>query len=57
MITAVIDTNVLVSAFWSFGKDTPPMRILRAMVNGVFTMLVSKGILAEYGDVLRRKNI
>ena len=34
MISAVIDTNVLVSAFWSFGKDTPPMRILRALVNG-----------------------
>ena len=55
MIAAVIDTNVLVSAFWSFGSDSPPMRILRALANGRFTPLVSDGIMAEYGEVLRRK--
>ena len=55
MISAVIDTNVLVSAFWSFGRDTPPMRILRALVDGVFIPVVSGGILEEYGQVLRRK--
>ena len=55
MMSAVIDTNVLVSAFWCFGKDTPPMRILRALVNGVFTPLVSKDMLAEYRQVLLRK--
>ena len=55
MISAVIDTNVLVSAFWSFGRDTPPMRILRALANGRFTPIVSDGIMAEYGEVLRRK--
>lgn len=55
MISAVIDTNVLVSAFWSFGKDTPPMRILRALVNGTFTAVVSGGIVEEYREVLRRK--
>lgn len=48
MISAVIDTNVLVSAFWSFGKDTPPMRILRELVNGTFTAVVSGGIVEEY---------
>ena len=55
MISAVIDTNVLVSAFWSFGKNTPPMRILRAMVRGGFTALLSEEILSEYGQVLRRR--
>lgn len=55
MISAVIDTNVLVSAFWSFGRDTPPMRILRAMANGAFAVLVSEGVLSEYGQVLRRR--
>ena len=55
MISAVIDTNVLVSAFWCFGKDTPPMRILRALVNGAFTPLISDGMMAEYRQVLSRK--
>ena len=55
MISAVIDTNVLVSAFWSFGKDAPPMRILRALVNGTFAPVVSSGIVEEYREVLGRK--
>lgn len=56
MISAVIDTNVLVSAFWSFGNDSsPPMRILRALVNGTFAPVVSSGIVEEYREVLSRK--
>lgn len=55
MIAAVIDTNVLVSAFWSFGRNTPPMRILTALVNGAFALVASDGIFEEHSQVLRRK--
>ena len=55
MVHAVIDTNVLVSAFWTFGSPSHPMRVLRALVEGKFVALVSDAIVAEYREVLSRK--
>ena len=53
-IRAVIDTNVLVSAFWSGSRDTPPFRIYNALMAGRFIPLYSEEIIAEYIDVLHR---
>ena len=53
-IKAVIDTNVLVSAFWSGDRETPPFRIYRAIMARRFIPLYSEEIIAEYADVLHR---
>ena len=56
---AVLDTNVLVSAFWS--KDGKPYaayaasRILALVQNGCVTPCFDSRIMAEYRGVLRRK--
>ena len=54
MIKAVIDTNVLVSAFWTKRQDSPTRRILRALIQGRFLALHNEEILAEYSEVLHR---
>ena len=51
---AVIDTNVLVSAFLAKRSDSPTVRILRALVDGRFTPLYASDIIAEYREVLAR---
>ena len=53
-VSAVIDTNVLVSAFWSKNRSSPPARILDALVAHTFTPLYSPEIVAEYREVLSR---
>lgn len=53
-VSAVIDTNVLVSAFWTKNRSSPPARILDALVAHVFTPLYSPEIVAEYREVLSR---
>jgi len=53
-VKAVIDTNVLVSAFWSGGRETPPFRIYQAIMARRFIPLYSEEIIAEYVDVLHR---
>ena len=54
MIRAVIDTNVLVSAFRTHNPDSPTVCVFYAMLRGEFLALHSPGILAEYEDVLHR---
>ena len=54
-IKAVIDTNVLVSAFWRDNEDSPPYRIYRAMMAHLFLPLYNDEIIAEYNDVLHRE--
>lgn len=49
---AVIDTNVLVSAL--LNQLSTPGQIISEVANGTIIPLYSKGILAEYDDVLRR---
>ena len=54
---AVIDTNVLVAALITPGKDTPPARIVRGMLRGAFPFVISDALLAEYRDVLNRAKL
>lgn len=51
---AVIDTNVLVSALLSKKDDAATVRVFRAMLQGRFTPLYHRDILAEYDEVLHR---
>lgn len=53
-IKAVIDTNVLVSAFWTSREDAPPARILRALLVGTVSAVINEEILSEYREVLHR---
>lgn len=55
MIKAVIDTNVLVSALWTKNLNSPTRRILIALLQGQFIPLHNDEILAEYSEVLRRR--
>ena len=54
MIKAVIDTNVLVSAFWTPNRLSPTVRIVDAITKDLFTPLYSSQIIAEYCEVLSR---
>lgn len=51
---AVIDTNVLVSAYWTSNPDSPPARVYRAVLSGTITALVNDEVISEYRDVLHR---
>ena len=53
-VRAVIDTNVLVSAYWTRNADSPPARVYRALLLGMVTALVNDEIISEYKDVLHR---
>ena len=55
MFYAVIDTNVLVSALLAKRSDSATVRVLNAVFSNVIIPLYTYDILAEYGDVLRRK--
>jgi putative PIN family toxin of toxin-antitoxin system len=54
MIKAVIDTNVLVSAFWTPNRQSPTVRIADAITKDLFTPLYSSQMIAEYREVLSR---
>lgn len=54
MIRAVIDTNVLVSAFWTRNRLSPTVRIVQAMANGGFTPVYAPEMISEYREVLSR---
>ena len=53
-IKAVIDTNVLVSSFISKNTNSPTVRIIKAIIEDVFTPVYSDDILSEYEEVLGR---
>ena len=53
MIRAVIDPNVLISAFIS-QRGSAPDRIVRAWREGAFELIVSAQLIAELTDVLSR---
>ena len=48
----VIDTNVLVSSFWS--KDGSPAKIMSMVLSGILTPCYDYRILIEYKNVLMR---
>ena len=52
MIKAVIDTNVLVSAFWTKNRLSPTVRIADAITRDLFVPLYSPQMIAEYREVL-----
>ena len=54
MIKAVIDTNVLVSAFWTKNRLSPTVRIVDAITKNLFVPLFSPEMIAEYREVLTR---
>jgi len=54
MIQAVIDTNVIVSAFLTKHSDAATYKVLHAVLNGSILPLTSRKILKEYNDVLHR---
>ena len=53
-IKAVIDTIVLVSSFISKNPNSPTVRIIKAIAEGIFTPVYSDDILSEYEEVLGR---
>ena len=53
----VVDTNVVVSGLIGMDKDSPPARILDAMLDGDLVSLMSEDLLIEYSSVLRRANV
>ena len=54
MIKAVIDTNVLVSAFWTANSRSPTVRIVDAITKDLFVPIYSAQMIAEYREVLSR---
>ena len=55
MIHAVIDTNVIVSAFISKNLDSSTAMVWSAVLDGAITPMYSEEIIEEYRDVLHRK--
>ena len=55
MHKVVLDTNVLVSAFWS--KQGNPYKILEMFFKGEITLHYNDEIIAEYNDVLNREKL
>ena len=50
----IVDTNVVVSALIGSDPDSPPVRILDAMLEGAFPYVMSTALFSEYSSVLRR---
>ena len=53
----IIDTNVIVSSVIAADSESPPARILDAMLNGDIPYLMSDALLREYSSVLRRPRL
>jgi len=54
MIRAVLDTNIIVSAYLNQGG--PPFLVLKLALDGLFKLYASESILAEYKELLERKS-
>ena len=55
MIFAVIDTNVFVSSFITKNSESPTIKVVQLVIDGVVTPLYDEDILNEYNEVLKRK--
>lgn len=53
----VVDTNVIVSGLIGADPNSPPARILDAMLDGRLIYLMSDELLSEYSGVLRRPGL
>lgn len=56
-VVCVVDTNVIVSGLIGADPNSPPARILDAMLVGGFIYLLSDELLSEYSNVLRRPGL
>lgn len=54
---AVVDTPVVVSGLLSGDPDAPVGRIFDAMLAGLFVVLLSPRLIAEYREVLLRRRV
>ena len=50
----IIDTNVVISALIGSDPDSPPVRILDAMLEGALPYVMSTALFNEYSSVLHR---
>lgn len=57
MSLAIVDTNVIVAGLGSREPDSPPRRLLDAMLHARVRYAVSAELLAEYADVLARPKL
>lgn len=55
MITVVIDTNILVSAFWK--SDSNPAMVVNLMLQGKIIPCYDMKIIEEYREVLTRTKL
>ena len=53
----IIDTNIIVSGLVSADPNSPPARILDAMLDGDIPYLMSDSLLSKYLSVLRRPSL
>ena len=53
----IVDTNVIVSSVIAADSDSPPARLLEAMLGGDIPYLMSDALLHEYSSVLRRPRL
>lgn len=53
----VVDTNVVVSGLISADRDSPPVFVLDAMIDGGLVYLLSQELLNEYSSELRRDKL
>ena len=53
----IVDTNVIVSGLIGADSNSPPARILDAMLDGDLLYLMSEDLLNEYSSVLRRPRL
>ena len=53
----IVDTNVIVSGLIGADSNSPPARILDAMLDGGILYLMSSDLLDEYSSVLRRPGL
>ena len=54
---AVIDANVVVAGLMTTDQNSPPAKILHAMLNGKLIYLMSEELIAEYAEVMRHPSI
>lgn len=51
----IIDTNVLVSALLASHDDSATVQVIKLVLKGRIIPVITKSIISEYNEVLRRK--
>lgn len=50
---AVIDTNIIVSALWTKNPESPTVKIINYVFEGIIVPVIHRKIIKEYNRVLR----